>query len=186
MTELPSIAPISIVTADQQIYALARTYLFALKVPGLTPEIIHSYLQPYPNETMRPATIAAIYLGLLESIQNANMKAGVIGKAIGGVKNLQPVLCEFEPLAVCDKYQMDVQRLLTDIMEQVRPHGQIRQTPRSIWPQYCRAILSGAQFLAHFATADAFYAWCDTFQRDDEWAAAFLWPITDQHPCAPA
>lgn len=105
MTELPSITPVSIVTTDQQIYALARTYLFALKVPGLTPEIIHSYLQPYPNETMRPATIAAIYLGLLESIQNANMKASVVGKAIGGVKNLQPVLCAFDPRAVCDKYQ---------------------------------------------------------------------------------
>ena len=57
-------------------------------------------------------------------------------------------------------------------MDQLLQNREIRRTAKSIWPQYCRAALSGAQFLAQFSSAQAFYEWTDSFNRQDEWCAA--------------
>jgi hypothetical protein len=100
------------------------------------------------------------------------MKPGVIGGAIGGVEKLGAVLCDFEPLIVVEMYGADADRLLEDIADQLLRNREIRRTTRSIWPQYCHAALSGAQFLSQFSSADAFYEWIDSFNRQDEWCAA--------------
>ena len=100
------------------------------------------------------------------------MKPGVIGGAIGGVQKLSVVLCDFEPMAVVEKYHTDSTTLLQDIVEHLQPRGKVLTSTKSIWPQYCRAALSGAQFLAQFGSAEAFYEWIDSFNRQDEWCAA--------------
>lgn len=155
---------------DRQAYNLAREYLFGLNIPGLTREIIESYGKP--ASPARPSSLAQIYLQFLTTAQNANMKAGVVGGAIGGVENLGVILCDFDPVAVVEKYGTAADRLLDDITNQLRPNGEIRRTPRSIWPQYCGSALSGAQFFSQFGSADAFYEWADSFNRQDEWCAA--------------
>lgn len=158
------------IETDRLAYALAREYLLALDVPGLTRDVIEAYRSP-DNES-RPETLAQIYLHFLVTAQNANMKPGVIGGAIGGAEKLGAVLCDFEPLAVVEKYGADTDRLLDDIVDQLLQNREIRRTTRSLWPQYCRAALSGAQFLAQFSSAEAFYEWVDSFDRQDERCAA--------------
>lgn len=52
-------------------------------------------------------------------------------------------------------------------MAELKPRGSIRRTPRSIWPRYCRTILSGAKFLVQFESANDFYEWVDFFDKDE-------------------
>jgi hypothetical protein len=68
--------------------------LHAGAAKGVTPELLERNLHlPRP----RPDTTAGLYERVLESVQSANMKAGVKGGSIGGVGNLGPLLCDFDP-----------------------------------------------------------------------------------------
>jgi hypothetical protein len=52
-------------------------------------------------------------------------------------------------------------------VEKLKPRGKIRRTPRSIWPRYCQTILSAAEFIEQFDSADEFFRWVEFFDRDD-------------------
>lgn len=158
------------VEKDRLAYSLAKRYLLQLGIEGVTAELVEKYLSLSENQP-RPDSIAGIYLRLLESAQNANMKSGVVGRAIGGVRNLSEVLCNFQPKAILEKYK-DWETVLNDVEEHLTPVGRIRKTSRSIWPQYCRTILSAAKFMAQFDAADDFYQWVDFFDNDNRARAA--------------
>jgi hypothetical protein len=151
---------------DRVAYALAKDYLLRSGADkGVTPELVEKYL--HLDKTTRPQTMAGLYERMLGSAQSANMKAGVIGGSIGGVGNLGPVLCSFEPSRVLEKYQSDWEEVLDDVVAQLKPRGSVRRTPRSIWPRYCRTILSGAKFLVQFESANDFYEFVDFFDEDE-------------------
>ena len=162
---------------DRAAYALAKELpLRSGAERGITSELIEKYL--YLSKP-RPSTLAGLYERILESAQSANMKAGVIGGSIGGVGNLGRVLCDFEPSRVLEKYQADWEEVLDDVVAQLKPRGSIRRTPRSIWPRYCRTILSSAKFLSQFESANDFYDWVDFFDKDER-ARAALPMLLDQ------
>ena len=150
---------------------MARDFLLRSGVgKGLTPEVVETYL--YLDKSTRPKTIAGLYERMLGSAQSANMKAGVIGGSIGGVGNLGSVLCGFEPSRVLEKYQSGWEAVLDDVVAHLKPRGTIRRTPRSIWPRYCRTILSAARFLVQFESANDFYTFVDFFDEDERARAA--------------
>jgi len=150
---------------DIAAYALAKGFLLQSGAgKGVTRELIEKYLH---LSAPRPDTLAGLYMHMLESAQSANMKAGVIGGSIGGVGNLGRVLCDFEPAEVLEKYSSGWEGVLDDIVAQLKPRGSVPRTSRSIWPRYCRSVLSGARFLSQFATADDFYRWVDLFDEDE-------------------
>ena len=150
---------------DIAAYALAKDFLLQSGAgKGVTPELIEKYLH---LSAPRPDTLAGLYMHLLESAQSANMKAGVIGGSIGGVGNLGRVLCDFEPAEVLEKYSSGWEGVLDDIVAQLKPRGSVPRTSRSIWPRYCRSVLSGARFLSQFSTAGDFYKWVDLFDEDE-------------------
>ncbi len=151
---------------DKKVYRLAKDYLPSLCIDGVTSEIIEKYLNPLTLNP-KPNSKEGIYQRILESAQNANMKAGVIGRAIGGVEKLSLVLEGFNPRAVIEKYTVDWEAILNDIVERLKPRGEVRRTPRSIWPLYCQTILSAANFVEQFLSASDFFAWVDFFDRDD-------------------
>jgi hypothetical protein len=150
---------------DKAACALARDFLLRSGAArGVTPELIEKYLH---LSIPRPESLAGLYERMLESAQSANMKAGVIGGSIGGVGNLGPVLCDFEPSRVLEKYPSGWEDVLDDIVTQLEPRGSVPRTPRSIWPSYCRSVLSGARFLSRFSSAEEFYGWVDFFDGDE-------------------
>src|SRR5215211_4996483 len=150
---------------DRAAYTLAKDFLLQSGASnGVTPELIENYLH---LSAPRPDTLAALYEHILESAQSANMKAGVIGGSIGGVGKLGPLLCDFEPTKVLEKYRFGWEDVLDDIVAQLKPRGSVPRTPRSIWPRYCRSVLSGARFLSQFSTADDFYRWVDLFDENE-------------------
>src|SRR3954468_1336360 len=71
---------------------------------------------------------------LLDSAQNANMKASVIGRSISGIDNLDKAIFEFDPVKVEKRFFGDPDRLLEHIVTALKPRGQIRTTTHSIWP----------------------------------------------------
>jgi hypothetical protein len=150
---------------DTTAYALAKDFLLRSGAgKGVTPEVIEKYLY---LSALRPDTLAGLYKHMLESAQSANMKVGVICGSIGGVGNLGRILCDFEPALVLEKYQSGWEGVLDDILVQLKPRGSVPRTSRSIWPRYCRSVLSGARFLSQFSTADDFYRWVDFFDEDE-------------------
>ena len=150
---------------DIEVFRLARNYLLGFKEQGVSRRILEQYLSPTSLRPM-PNHMSGVYQRLLESAQNANMKASVIGKAIGGVDKLSLVLHDFNPLAVIKTYGEDSTRLLKDIESKLKPRGQIRKEPQSIWPKYCKTILSSAVFLSQFRSAKEFYQWVGFFTQD--------------------
>ena len=150
---------------DKTAYRLARDYLPSLNIPGVTDKLVERYMNPEALNP-RPTTKEGLYQRVLESAQNANMRAGVIGRAIGGVSKLASVLFGFSPDKVLAHYGTDWERLLDDIVNTLHPRGKIRRTPRSIWPLYCQTILSAANFVDQFSSALDFFAWVDFFDLD--------------------
>jgi hypothetical protein len=151
---------------DKKTYHLAKDYLPGRSIGGVTADLIEKYLNPLTLNP-KPKSKEGIYQRILESAQNANMKAGVIGRAIGGVDKLSLVLEGFNPRAVMYKYAGDWEAILNDIVERLEPRGEVRRTPRSIWPLYCQTILSAANFVEQFSSASDFFSWIDFFDRDD-------------------
>lgn len=150
---------------DRAAYTLAKEFLLQSGAgKGVTPELIEKYLH---LSAPRPDTIAGLYEHILQSAQSANMKAGVIGGSIGGVGHLAPVLCDFEPAEVLEKYRSGWEGVLDDIVTHLKPRGRVSRTSRSIWPRYCRTVLSGARFLSRFSSVEEFYEWVDFFNEDE-------------------
>jgi hypothetical protein len=146
-------------------YTLAKDFLLQSGAgEGVTPELIEKYLH---LSAPRPDTLAGLYEHILESAQSANMKAGVIGGSIGGVGRLAPVLCDFEPAEVLEKHRSGWEGVLDDIVTHLKPRGRVSRTSRSIWPRYCRTVLSGAGFLSRFSSAEEFYEWVGFFDADE-------------------
>ncbi len=151
---------------DKAAYDLARDFLVQSGAEkGVTPELVENYL--HLDKATRPRAVPGLYERILESAQNANRKAGVIGGSIGGVGKLGPVLCDFEPSLVLEKYPSGWEGVLDDVVAQLKPRGSVRRTARSIWPSYCRTVLSGARFLSRFSSAEDFYGWVDFFDEDE-------------------
>ena len=150
---------------DRRAYELAKGYLPGLNITGVTQALIEKYLNPL-SLNPRPTSKEELYQRLLNSAQTAHMKAGVIGRAIGGVDKLAPILFGFNPEAVLDRYEDDWEAVLDQIVKEIKPRGKIRRTPRAIWPLYCQTILSAAAFINQFDKANQFFEWADFFDRD--------------------
>ena len=154
-------------------YNNARKFLIAqMPLPGEKSESILDQYLALPDKSQTSSSLNVLYQCLLKSAQNANMKAGVIGGAIGGVDKLSAVLHGFDPQKVIDQYGTDSESVLNAIQEQLKPTGMIRKTPKSIWPKYCQTILSAAQFFKQFFTGDEFYVWANHFYQDKRSIAA--------------
>jgi hypothetical protein len=134
-------------------------------------KIIESYLL-LPDLSGNPVSLKEIFQRLLSSAQNANMKASVIGGSIGGFKNLGKAIFGFNPKKVGKAYADNPNGLLEHIVETLNPSGQIRTTSQSIWPKYCKTILSAADFFGQFKNGEDFYAWANHFYTDQRSMAA--------------
>jgi hypothetical protein len=93
------------------------------------------------------------------------MKSKVIGGSIDGVEKLSAVLFDFDPNMVLSEYE-NWEQVLERVERILRPRGEVRRTGRSLWPLYCKCILSAASFMAQFQSADDFHAWVRFFDED--------------------
>lgn len=157
---------------DRVTFAYAKKFLIRELGRSDAEEILNSYLF-VSDRSSASISIQNIYLGLLCSAQNANMKAGVIGRSLdGGVDSLGRVLFDFNPAEVAAMFGDDHDRLLDEIVAALKPRGKIYRTPKSIWPKYCRTILSAAAFMEQFRNGEDFREWANNFYTDPRSIAA--------------
>lgn len=144
-------------------------------------KLIHKHLVPEKNYN-EGLTINDIYKQLIASSQNANMKAGVIGRSLDGkVESLGRVLCEFDPAKFIQR-KLKADDLLNEIREHLKPRGRIRDSARSIWPQFCRTAIAGANFLNQFKKGDDFVVWAKHFYDDQRSISALPLLIKQEIP----
>jgi hypothetical protein len=155
----------------QKTYSKAKKFLIKLIPSPDATSILESYLE-LPDKSSIPVEINELYRRLLSSAQNANMKANVIGGSIGGFDNLGKALFSFDPGKVEKKYADDPDKLLNNIVKKLKPSGEIRTLPQSIWPKYCKTILSSAAFLRQFKNGEDFYEWANYLYGDQRSMAA--------------
>lgn len=152
-------------------YLTAKKFLIRELARPDAKDILESYLS-LPDQSNEPVSLSELFKRLLSSAQNANMKASVVGGSIGGIQNLGKALFRFNPKKVERAFANDPERLLDHIIEQINPSGQIRTTARSIWPKYCKTILSAATFFGQFKSGEDFYDWANHFYGDQRSMAA--------------
>jgi hypothetical protein len=134
--------------------------------------IADSYLN-LQDKSDEPKSLQEIFLRILKSAQNANMKHAVIGKSIdGGVEGLGKVLFKFDHEKVSQKFAGNPDKLMQLIESKLKPRGKKRKETNSIWPKYCETILSSAEFLKKFSDGSDFYEWANHFYKDPRSMAA--------------
>jgi hypothetical protein len=154
------------VERDRRAFQLAQRFLSSLDISGLTPEVLERYLGGDAPGCTPSTNIRDLYFRLIFHAQNANMRSGVIDKSIGGIERLSPVLFDFDARSVLGHYD-SWETILDDIEIKLRPRGKLRREARSIWPSYCRTILSAARFIVQFQSAEDFHAWVRFFDKDE-------------------
>lgn len=152
-------------------YLTAKEFLIRELAHPDAEEILESYLS-LPDQSAQPVSLNKLFERILASAQNANMKASVIGGSIGGIHNLGRALFNFNPREVEVNFSNDPENLLKHIVKVINPSGKIRTDARSIWPKYCKTILSTAAFLRQFKNGDDFYDWANHFYGDQRSMAA--------------
>ena len=168
------------VQQDQKVFELAERFLFDLvKVHVLhrsnasddeARQLLDKYFRPLQKNHPPSLTGASgIYYHLVHAAQDYNMAKTVIGDALGGIQMLAPVLYDFNPTDVVKTYSemSHWEKLFERIVKQLNPRGQLRITSRSLWPRFCKSVISGATFLSQFKDADSFYDFVNSYDRND-------------------
>lgn len=160
-----SIEDMNIIRARMKIYTTAKRFLIE-RIPSKdAKEILNSYLE-LPAQNHESVDIPELFRRLLSSAQNSNMKAGVIGESIGGFNNLGKALFSFNPRLTEKNFDGAPDALLDHIVKTLHPRGKIRKEPRSIWPKYCKTVLSAAAFFSQFSSGEEFYEWANSLYKN--------------------
>ncbi|MBR6450562.1 MAG: hypothetical protein IKS96_11590 [Fibrobacter sp.] len=117
---------------------------------------------------------------MLVSAQNRQMSVNVVGGSIGGIENLHEVLSGFDVHAVLKRYSNKSNELLNDIEKKFCLEGKIRKNEKSLWPQYCKTIISIATFLSQFNSYEDFLKWINVFYNDKKSMAALPLIISEE------
>lgn len=150
---------------NKRFYRFAYDFLMKNTPDEITEDIIKSYLTvPTPENNCK--TLNDIFYRMLCSAQNRQMSVNVIGGAIGEVKNLKTVLDDFNVQYVLNKFTDNENQLLDEIEDKFNLKGKIRREEKSLWPQYCKTIISVASFLSQFENITEFLAWITSFYED--------------------
>ena len=151
---------------NRKFYHFAYDYLLNKTPPEVTEDLLKKYLV-VPKSEQFFFSINDIFYRMLCSAQNRQMSVNVIGRAIGNVQNLGKVLDDFNVEYVLNHFS-DYKILLEEIENTFDLKGKIRIKEKSLWPQYCKTIISVAKFLSQFKNSKDFLLWIRTFYEDNK------------------
>ncbi len=139
-----------------KLIAAGREYLLAQ--PGVTERILDDHLTSWRRQ--KKHTLGEIFRSMLEGAKNR----GAMPNYIGDIANLESILFEFNPEQVVRSYSS-----WRDVCSAIRrrrlklPASMDENNPRNCWVIYARAIISCAQFLAAFKSAEDFHKFVEGF-----------------------
>jgi hypothetical protein len=138
------------------LFSEGRRYLLAQ--PGITAPILDDHLTLWRKG--KKNTIEALFRSMADHAKN---RGGMVN-FIGDVDVLSGVLFDFQPRKVTDQYAT-----WRDLFDEIRqrkikvPSKMVPNNPRNSWVIYTKSILSCAQFLSSFRTAQEFHAFVASF-----------------------
>lgn len=133
-------------------------------------EIIRLHMKPEKKDSR--TQISELLSGILFSAQNRQDANRVIQGSVKGKWNgLRKILLDFDPEKILETWK-SADELFDYIRRSKKVTGAKRNDPRSRWPQFCKSVISGSQFISRFKTGDKFIAWVETFMKTPDTAAA--------------
>ena len=92
-------------------------------------------------------------------------------KAIQRISHIKiaDVCISADPKKIAKKYPsvLGWELISNEIIKKLKPKKKPQTTNRSLWPQFCRSIISIANFLSIFQDQSEFYKWLSPFDKDD-------------------
>jgi thermostable 8-oxoguanine DNA glycosylase len=149
---------------DARIYDLAYNFLKSFE--KVDDEVLNLHLNQADN--ISADSLSDIFFRLIQSLQNANMKANVIGGSIGGIEKLKSII-KYETI---NNFK-DEEELLTEIFDKLSPvssksiEEHLGGNKQTLWHKYAKSLLSAKQFLSQFLDYDDFKKWIEFFDKDD-------------------
>ena len=143
-----------------KLVSAGRKYLLAQ--PGITETILDDHLTQWRKG--KKSRLEAIFRSMLDHAKNRGGMPNYIGK----VENLSGVLSNFHPAKVIRRYST-----WRDVFDEIRrqkvkvPSRMERSNPRNSWVVYTKAIISCAQFLSSFKTAQEFHKFVSAFYTNE-------------------
>jgi len=105
-----------------------------------------------------------VFWHLVNSLTN---KIGM-RSSIGDIDQLDPFLFDFDPWQTHSHYQDDWKQLFAEIKEKHTPPGPMDiSKANSYWAIFAKGVLSGAEFLCHFDSFEAFDEFVNSFALND-------------------
>jgi hypothetical protein len=140
--------------------------------------VVDEDLEHIRTSRQRYGTLDDIYRRLVFSLQNRGMMPNVIGD----VNRLGPVLCEFSPGAVREKYDHDDRRLFEDMSRVSEESGKkVRTGKGSMWRLFASGCLDAAHYLEKFSSRDDFYSYVEKWCQDADIVSAFPLFLSQQN-----
>jgi thermostable 8-oxoguanine DNA glycosylase len=155
---------------DQKIVKLA--YKFLLSFDQIDKNTIDTQLEEVDNKSID--SLDDVFFRFAESLQNANMKANVIGKSINGIENIKRVIL---PLSSMERFK-DEKELLREIFDKLKPTSKmtidehIQRSTKSLWYKYAKSLMEVRVFLNQFQDVEDFKSWVEFFDNDERSRAA--------------
>jgi len=147
---------------DKEFYTLGILFLEErLSKKGIPTTILKDHLDIKGSNK----NLNDVFFRLLSSGANRAMAWNVITSPLGGLKNLAPILFDFDPYKTVQQYEMGTSELLKAIVDKFNLN--INKADSGLWPQYCNTILSGARFLSKFSDFKDFENFVEFFHNDE-------------------
>ena len=142
------------------VFDKAREYL--LSFDSIDENMLDKHLNAWKGCKIN--TVQDLLWGMLDSVSNRrNMP-----KTIGPVDKMRPVLEDFIPSKIVEKYDDSWEKLFKTIEKEYKPLGKmVIDNPRSYWVIFCKSVISASRFLSRFSNLDEFNKFVSQFYLNE-------------------
>jgi len=145
----------------KRLFSFGKEYL--LKRPNISNGDINYYLDLW--KIRKPKSINDICYNMISHSSN---RQGM-PNAIGDIKKLSKILCEYYPIQIKVKY-VNWEQLFKTIKENrnyTPPGRMVIDNSHSFWVIFCKSIISIANYLSRFSSYNEYILYVDTFISDN-------------------
>jgi thermostable 8-oxoguanine DNA glycosylase len=160
-------------TKDYDVFIVEKAFEFLLSFKNVNKEILCKQLSE--GEKINIDSLDEVFYRLMVSLQNANMKANIIGGSIekSGYENgIEALRREVIPnLKKMGEFK-NTEDLLREIFTILQPSSKYSlkihiENSTSIWHKYIKSLFSAKAFLDQFEDFEDFKKWVEFFDGDD-------------------
>jgi thermostable 8-oxoguanine DNA glycosylase len=173
---------------EYDIFVTEKAFEFLLSSEQINEDILCEHLQAGEEIKENIDTLDDVFYRLMISLQNANMKAKVIGGSLetekypDGILRLRNML--IKNLNSMNDFENE-EELLRKIFNELNPNSSRSveehvKDNRSIWYRYVKSLFSAKAFLEQFSDLNDFKKWIDFFDHDNRARSALPMILSEE------